>query len=189
MFSEPTKETLKTMEDHMKEAIEAAKRDFAIIRTGRANPSILDRVMVEYYGDHVPVRNVATISAPEPRLLVLKPFDRTTAPAIRKAIQSSDLGLNPLVDGDLIRVPLPALTEERRRELVKEVNKKTEEKKVELRNARRDAIEEMRKLEKSHEVSEDELRRFQEQAQKLTDTYTAELDKLQKAKDKELMET
>jgi ribosome recycling factor len=188
MFSEPTKDILKGMEDLMKEAIEAAKREFATIRTGRANPSLLDRVLVEYYGDHVPVRNVATISAPEPRMLVVKPFDRTTAPAIRKAIQASDLGLNPNLDGDLIRVPLPVLTEERRRELVKDVNKKTEEKKVELRNARRDAIEEMRKLEKAHQVSEDELRRFQEQAQKVTDAYAVEMEKLQKAKDKELME-
>lgn len=189
MFSEPTKDTLKTMEERMKEAIEAAKREFAVIRTGRANPSLLDRVLVEYYGDHVPVRNVATISAPEPRMLVVKPFDRNTGPAIRKAIQASDLGLNPNLEGEIIRVPLPALTEERRRDLVKEVNKKTEEKKVELRNARRDAIEEMRKLEKSHQVSEDELRRFQDQAQKLTDSYSVKLDELQKAKDKELMET
>jgi ribosome recycling factor len=188
MPEDPTKDLLKKMEERMKEAVEAAKREFATIRTGRATPAILDRVLVEYYGDMVPVRNVATISAPEPRMLVIKPFERTMGGAIRKAIQASDLGLNPSLEAEIVRVPLPSLTEERRKELVKEVNKKTEEKKVEVRNVRRDIIEEMRKLEKSHQVSEDNLRRFTDQAQKLTDNYCAELDKLQKTKDQELME-
>ncbi len=185
----PIKDLLKRSEDKMKEALEAARREFATIRTGRANPSLLDRVQVDYYGDQVPVRHIATVTAPEPRLLVIRPFDPATAGAIRKALQASDLGLNPLVEADLIRLPLPPLTEERRRELVKEVNKKSEEKKVEIRNVRRDAIEEMRKLEKIHKISEDDLRRFQEQAQKLTDNYTRELEKVQKAKDEELLET
>lgn len=184
-----TKALLKQTEDHMKATIEATKREFSVIRTGRANPTILDRVMVEYYGDMVPVKNVATISAPEPRMLVIKPFDRNVLPAVRKAIQASDLGLNPLVEADLLRVPLPALTAERRRDLVKEVSKKTEEKKVELRNHRRDVIEEVRKQEKAHEVSEDDLRRFTDQVQKLLDTYVAELEKVQKAKEAELLET
>jgi len=189
MVTELIKDLLKRTEEQMKAGIESAKREFATIRTGRANPSLLDRVMVEYYGDLVPVRHVATVTAPEPRLLVIKPFDRATLPAIRKALQASDLGLNPLAETDILRVPLPPLTEERRRELVKEVNKKSEEKKVEIRNFRRDAIEEMRKLEKSHQVSEDTLRRFQEEVQKLTDKYILEMEKLQKTKDQELMET
>jgi ribosome recycling factor len=189
MAADPTKELLRQTESQMKSVVEAAKKEFATIRTGRANPSLLDRVLVEYYGDQVPVRHVATVTAPEPRLLVIKPFDRTITPAIRKALQASDLGLNPLVEADIIRLPLPALTEERRRELVKEVHKKTEEKKVEVRNCRRDAIEEMRKLEKSHQISEDDLRRFQEEVQKLTDKHSKELEDLQKVKEAELLET
>ena len=188
MASERIKDIIRRTEASMKESIEAARREFATIRTGRANPTLLDRVMVEYYGDHVPVRHVANVTAPEPRLLVIRPFDKTTLPAIRKALQASDLGLNPLVEAELIRLPLPALTEERRRELAKEVSKKTEEKKIEVRNHRRDAIEEMRKLEKSHQISEDELRRFQEQVQKLTDNHIQELDKVQKAKEAEVLE-
>jgi len=183
------KNLLKHSEDRMKEVVEAAKREFATIRTGRANPALLDRVMVDYYGDLMPVRHVANVTAPEPRLLVVKPFDPTTGAAIRKALQASDLGLNPLVEGDIIRIPLPSLTEERRRELVKEVHKKTEEKKVEVRNIRRDAIEEVRKQQKAHEISEDEQHRFQDQEQKLTDHHIAELEKVQKAKEAELMET
>jgi len=189
MPAEFFKELLKQSEEKMKAALEAAHREFATIRTGRANPTLLDRVMVEYYGDQVPVRHIANVTAPEPRLLMIKPFDPNTTGAIRKALQASDLGLNPLVEQDIIRLPLPALTEERRKELVKEVHKKTEEKKVEIRNFRRDAIEAMRKKEKEHEISEDLLRRFQDSIQKLTDQYIAESDKLQKAKEAELMET
>ncbi|NIM04618.1 MAG: ribosome recycling factor [Armatimonadetes bacterium] len=188
MTADPSKDLLKRTKKQMEAALEAAKRESTAIRTGRANPSLLDRVMVEYYGDMVPVRHIATVTAPEPRLLVIKPFDPSTTPAVRKALQGSDLGVNPLVEADIIRLPLPVLTEERRRELVKEVHKKTEEKKVEVRNSRREAIDEMRKLEKTHKISEDELRYFQEQVQKLTDAHIQELEELQEKKEEELLE-
>jgi len=189
MTPDPIRDLLRRSEERMKETLEEARREFATIRTGRANPALLDRVMVEYYGDMVPVRHISTVTAPEPRLLVIRPFDRASVGAIRKALLASDLGLNPSTESDLIRLPLPPLTEERRRELVKEVNRKSEEKKVAVRNIRREAIEEMRKQEKAHQISEDDLHRFQEEVQKLTDNYIHELEKLQKAKDEELLET
>jgi len=189
MATDSLKDLLKAAEEKMQGAVEAMTKEFATIRTGRANPALLDRVLVEYYGDMVPVRHVATVTAPEPRLLVIRPFDPSTTPAVKKALQASDLGLNPLAEADIIRVPLPALTEERRRELVKEVHKNTEEKKVEVRNYRREAIEEIRKQEKSHDATEDDVRRFQDQIQKLTDSYIEKLEELEKSKSEELMET
>ena len=179
---------MRDADTHMLQAIEALKREFAAIRTGRANPAILDRVTVEYYGESVPVKQVGTISTPEPRMLTIQPWDKAMIKPIVDAITSSDLGLNPSTDGNLIRVPLPQLTTERRRELAKQVAKKAEEGKVGVRNARRDTIEKLRKMKDGGDISEDDLRRFQEQVQKITDAHIVQVDQLQKAKEREIME-
>ena len=139
-------------EHRMKAAIEHTKREFAGVRTGRANPAVLDKITVPYYGSHVPLNQVATITAPEPRLLVITPWDKTVIPEIQKAITSSDLNLNPSTDGNVLRVPLPQLTEERRKELAKLVGRKTEEGKIAIRNVRRDALEELKTQEKDKEI-------------------------------------
>ena len=172
----------------MRAAIEHTQAELASIRTGRANPALLDKITVDYYGTDVPINQVANISAPEPRLLVIAPWDKSAVPAIQNAITSSDLGLNPNSDGNVLRIPLPALTEERRRDLVKVVGKKIEEGKVSVRNTRREAIEELRRREKKHEISEDDLRRAQDEVQKITDQFIAQLDDLATAKEEELME-
>jgi len=179
---------LKEMDQHMLETIEAAKREFSMIRTGRANPAILDRVMVEYYGEKVPIKQVGTISAPEPRLLMISPWDKQMIKPIIGAITSSELGLNPNADGNLIRVPLPQLTTERRKELARMAGRKTEEAKVGLRNIRRDAVEKLRALQKEGTISEDDLRRFQDQVQKVTDAHIEQLDGVHTAKEREIME-
>jgi ribosome recycling factor len=173
---------------HMKQSVEATGKEFAFIRTGRANPAVLDRIEVECYGATLPLNQVATISAPEPRLLVVAVWDKTLVPEIRKAITSSDLGLNPVVDGAVLKVPLPQLTEERRQEMAKLVARKTEEGKVAVRNIRRDSIEELRRLEKAHEIREDDLHRTRNQIQELTDKFIEELDKLHDSKVEEIME-
>lgn len=183
----PDKQLLETRHK-MKAAIDHTRAELASVRTGRANPALLDKIMVNYYGTMVPVNQVANISAPEPRLLVIAPWDKSMVPEIQKAITSSDLGLNPSSDGSLLRIPLPALTEERRKDLVKVVGKKTEAGKIAIRNIRREAIEELRKREKKHEISEDDLHRVQDEVQKLTDEFVAELDELHSAKEEELME-
>jgi ribosome recycling factor len=179
---------MKETDSHMLESIDAVKREFGLIRTGRANPAILDRIRVEYYGQMVPVKQVATISAPEPRLLVISPWDKQMAKPVVDAITSSDLGLNPQSDGNIIRVPLPQLTTERRKELAKMVARKTEEGRVSIRNARRDAVERLRKMQKSGEISEDDLRRFQDQVQKITDGHIKQLDSVESDKEREIME-
>lgn len=183
----PEKQLLETRHK-MKAAIEHTRAEFASIRTGRANPALLDKITVNYYGTNVPVNQVANISAPEPRLLVIAPWDKSMVPEIQKAITSSDLGLNPSSDGSLLRIPLPALTEERRKDLVKVVGKKTEEGKIAIRNIRREAIEELRKREKKHEISEDDLHRVQDEVQKVTDEFVTQLDEFHSAKEEELME-
>jgi len=179
---------MKDTDTHMLQAIEALKREFAMIRTGRANPAVLDRVTVEYYGEQVPVKQVGTISTPEPRMLMIQPWEKTMIKPIIDAITSSDLGLNPGTDGNLIRVPLPQLTTERRRELVKQAGKKAEEGKVAVRNARRDTVDKLRKMKDDGTISEDDLRRFQEQVQKITDAHISQVDHLEKAKEREIME-
>jgi len=175
-------------ESKMQQTIEATKREFATIRTGRANPAILDNIQVEAYDSRMPINQLATISAPEPRLLVVSPWDKSVLGAIRNAITTSNLGLNPQSDGNILRIPLPQLTEERRKELAKMVSRRTEESKVAIRNVRRDAIEDLRKLEKNHEITEDDLKRAQDQVQKLTDKYIQEVDRLHDAKVAEIME-
>lgn len=181
-------EILSDAEERMKKAVEDLRRELNTIRTGRASPAILDRIMVDAYGTQMPINQVATISVPEPRALLIACWDRNVVPAVERAILKSDLGLTPNVDGTNIRLNIPPLTEERRRELVKKVHKLVEEHKVAVRNVRRDANEELKRLEKNHEISEDEVRRASEKTQKLTDKYVLEMDKIQSAKEQELME-
>ncbi|UFJ42157.1 ribosome recycling factor [Brevibacillus humidisoli] len=179
---------LKDMEERMSKAITTLKKDLATLRAGRANPALLDKVVVDYYGTLTPVNQLANISAPEPRLLQIQPWDKTSLKEIERAIQQSDLGLTPSNDGTIIRIAIPPLTEERRRELVKVAGKDGEEAKVAIRNIRRDANEEIKKLEKAGDISEDESRRHQETIQKTTDKFIGEVDKLVKEKEKEIME-
>jgi len=179
---------MKDTDHHMVEALETTRREFAIIRTGRANPAILERVLVEYYGEMVPIKQVGTITAPEPRLLMISPWDKSMTKPIVDAITSSDLGLNPNTDGNVIRVPLPRLTTERRQELARMVARKAEEGKVALRNIRRETIEKLRAMQKAGGISEDDLHRFQEQVQKITDAHIEQLDKLHQSKEREIME-
>lgn len=182
------KEVLTDTESKMKGAIEATKREFAAVRTGRANPALLDRVTVEYYGAPTPLTQMANVSAPEARLLLVQPWDKSQLGNIERAILKSDLGFNPTNDGTVIRLVFPQLTEERRRELVKLVHKVSEEKRVAVRNHRRDANERVKKLEKDGTVSEDEAKKALDEVQKLTDRYILEIDRLLEAKEKEIME-
>lgn len=168
--------------------ITATKNEFAAIRTGRATPSLLDRIQAEYYGTMTPIPQMATVSVPEPRLLVIQPWDKTSIKAIEKAILQSDLGLNPTNDGNVIRISLPQLTEERRKDLVRVVRKATEEHRVAIRNIRRELIEDIKSLEKEGEISEDESRRAQARAQEVTDSYIGQIDKLLEQKESEIME-
>jgi ribosome recycling factor len=173
----------------MEKSVEALKKDFSHVRTGRATPSLLDGIKVEYYGTIMPVNQVATISVPEARLILIQPWEKTMLPVIEKAIKASDLGLNPQNDGNLIRVPIPALSEERRKELVKHCKKISEDNKVAIRNVRRDANDRVKKAEKDKEITQDESKKSQEEIQKLTDAKIADIDKLLEAKEKEILET
>jgi ribosome recycling factor len=177
----------KNAEDRMDKAIGALKRDLSTLRAGRATPSLLDKVQVEYYGAMTPVNQLANLSVPDSRTLLIQPWDKSSMGAIEKAIMKSDLGLTPSNDGTVIRIVIPALTEERRTDLVKTTKKYGEEAKVAIRNIRRDANDEIKKLEKSG-VSEDESRRHQEDIQKFTDKFIAEVEKVLAAKEKEIME-
>ena len=172
----------------MRKAVEAAYRDLSTIRTGRANPAILERVEVDYYGSKLPLSQVATISAPEARMLVIAPWDRNALGPIERGLNKSDVGLTPNNDGTVIRLIIPQLTEERRRDMTKLVHRKIEDGKVSVRNVRRDIIEDLRGLKKAGDVAEDEEKRTEEQVQKLTDKYIFELDLSRNAKDAELME-
>jgi ribosome recycling factor len=174
-------------EDRMDKAIGALKRDLASLRAGRATPSLLDRIQVEYYGAMTPVNQLANLNTPDSRTLLIQPWDKSSMSAIEKAIMKSDLGLNPSNDGTVIRIVIPAMTEERRADLVKMTKKYGEEAKIAIRNIRRDANDEIKKLEKSG-ISEDESRRHQEDIQKFTDKFIAEVDKVLAAKEKEIME-
>lgn len=175
-------------EEKMKGVVEATRAEFASIRTGRANPAILDKIMVESYGAEYPINQLATISVPEPRLITIQPWDKTLLSKIEKAILKSDLGLVPISDGNMLRISLPRLTEERRKELVKLTRKRAEEMRVAIRNHRRDANEFFKAKEKAGEISEDDLRRLQDEVQKLTDKYIEQIDNLLKAKEEEIME-
>lgn len=179
---------LSDAETRMGKAVEALKKDLATIRTGRATPSLLDRLTVEYYGVPTPVGQVATVSVPEARLLVIQPWDRQSLGAIEKAILKSDLGLTPTNDGTVIRLAIPQLTEERRRDLTKIVKKKVEESRVAVRNIRRDNHDNLRNQEKEKLISQDEQKRTEEKLQKLTDHYIEEVEKVGQVKEAELME-
>ena len=175
-------------EDRMSKAIDALKKEFSTLRAGRATPSLLDKVSVEYYGAPTPINQMANVSAPEARLLVIQPWDKSVLPDIEKAIMKSDLGLTPNSDGIVIRLGIPQLTEERRSDLVKVVKKKGEEAKVAIRNIRRDANDQLKDLLKDGEVSEDENRKGQEDVQKITDRYIKDIDTLVDKKEQEIME-
>jgi ribosome recycling factor len=181
-------DVLNDAEDRMKKSVEALQRELAAIRTGHAHVGLVDHVRVDYYGTPTPLNQLATVAAPEPRLLTIQPWDRNALPAIEKAIQKSDLGLTPSNDGAIIRLAIPPLTEQRRKELIKLVHARVEEGRVAIRNIRRDDIEKLRRMTHDKEISEDDQKKGQEQLQKLTDKYIAEVDQRGKAKEAELME-
>ncbi|PWI58271.1 ribosome recycling factor [Sulfoacidibacillus thermotolerans] len=172
----------------MDKCLAALRRDFSSVRAGRATPSLLDKITVDYYGSPMPIHQMATITVPEPRLIVIQPWDKNTIGEIERAIQKSDLGLTPSNDGVVIRLAIPQLTEERRLELTKVIKKMAEESRVAVRNVRRDINEEVKKAEKQSALSEDESRRLQEQIQEVTDKSVAEVDRLLQQKEKELLE-
>ncbi len=175
-------------ERRMQKAVENLKQDINAIRAGRASAALVERITVDYYGTPTPINQVASISIPEARLLVIQPWDRKLLTDIEKAIQRSDLGINPTNDGQVIRLAIPPMSEERRRDLVKTLHKKLDEHKVAVRNIRRDAQDKLRDREKKKEISEDELKRSVERLQKLTDRYIEEMDKVGKAKEMEILE-
>lgn len=179
--------TKKDAKERMEKALETVRSDFAKLRTGKATPALLDGIRIDYYGTPTPLKQVANISAPEPRLLVVQPWERNMLAEIERAIIKSDLGLNPTNDGIVIRIPIPQLSEERRRELVKIAKKNAEEGRVAVRNIRRDVNERLKKAEKAGEISEDESRNAQEDIQKLTDEYIKKIDDLLASKEKEIM--
>lgn len=183
-----TADLLSDAERRMQKAVEALKQDIAGIRTGRANSALVERIHVDYYGAPTPINQVATISVPEARLLVIQPWDRKMLTDIEKAIQKSDLGINPNNDGQVIRLAIPPMNEERRRDLVKTLHKRLDEHKVAVRNVRRDVQDKLRDREKKKEVSEDELKRSSDRLQKLTDRFVEEMDKVGKAKELEILE-
>ena len=178
----------KIYEEKMLKTIEHVKADFAAVRAGRANAGVLDRIMVEYYGTPTPLNQVAAIASPDPRTLTIQPWDATLLRAIEKAIQTSDLGINPQNDGRIIRLAFPQLTEERRKDLTKQVKKGAEDAKVAVRSIRRDAIEQVKKLKKDSLITEDDQRKAEEDAQKLTDKAIKEIDNVAAGKEKEIME-
>lgn len=183
-----TQELLQDAEQRMKKTREVLERELASIRTGRATPALVEDIQVDYYGTPTPLKQVATITAPEPRLLVIQPWDRGVMQQIERAIQQSNIGISPAADGALLRLPIPPLTEERRKEMARLVRTKAEEERVAMRNVRRDALEHLRRLQREKQISEDEERRSQDALQKLTDRYTGEVDKIGKAKEAEVME-
>ncbi len=181
------KEILSKADEKMKKSIAVLKSDLASLKAGRANPTMLDRIEVEYYGSMMPINQVANVSAPEPRILAIAPWEKSTLKAIEKAILKSDLGINPSNDGAIIRLVIPELTEETRKNLVKTVKKYGEETKVALRSVRRDANDKFKSLKKNSEISEDEEKKAEDDMQKITDGHVKEIDKIVEAKEKEIM--
>lgn len=181
-------DVLKDAAERMEKAVEALQLDLRSIRTGRASPALVDRLPVDYYGAPTPLNQLATISAPEPRLLTIRPWDATALSAIEKAILKSDLGLTPNNDGKIIRLTIPRLNEERRQELVKLVARRVEEGRVAIRNIRRDAIDDLRELEKEKMISEDEFHKGRDKVQELTDKFIEQVDEVGKAKEREVLE-
>ena len=175
-------------EERMRKAVEVLRGDLAPIRTGRASPALIERIKVDYYGTPTPLNQLAAISAPDPRLLVVRPYDPSSLAEIERAILKSELGLNPLNDGKVIRLAIPRLTEERRQELVKVVSRRVEEARVAIRNCRRDGLQDLKEIEKEKLLSEDDYFRGREEMQKLTDQYIAQVDEVGKAKEREILE-
>ena len=181
-------EALKNIEEKMKNSVKGFRTDLAAIRTGHASPALVEHIRVEYAGVPMPLNQLAGISAPEAGLLVIQPWDKNSLHDIEKAISKSELGLNPANDGNIIRIAIPPLSEERRQELIKIVHRRTEERRITIRNLRHEALNELKKLEKEKSVSQDELKRAQDQLQKLTDFHILEAENLAKNKEQELME-
>ena len=181
-------ELRKKTNDRMSGAVDALKKEFASVRTGRATLALLDGITVDYYGTVTPLQQLASLSIPESRQIAIQPWEQKIIPEIEKAIMKSDLGLTPMNDGRMIRINIPILTEERRKQLVKVVRKRAEEAKVAVRNIRRDANEELKKLEKDKHVSEDDVKKAQEETQKITDSFIKRVDELLEHKEKEIME-
>ncbi len=182
------KDIMDTAKDKMQKSCAVYERDMMSLRAGRANPQLLDRIMVDYYGTPTPINQIGNISSPEPRLLVISPWEAKMIPQVEKAIQKSDLGLNPSNDGKIIRLVFPELNEERRRELTKVASKSAEETKVAIRSIRRDAIEQIKKLKKNSEITEDDQHDAEEDMQKLTDKAIKQVDEIFAKKEKEIME-
>lgn len=181
-------DAIETAKEKMAKTIAVLHRDLSSLRAGRANAQVLDRIMVDYYGTPTPVNQVGNISSPEARMLVITPYDPSLLNPLEKAIQKSDLGINPSNDGKCIRLIFPELTEERRKELAKTIQKKGEESKVAIRSIRRDAIEQIKKAQKDSEITEDDRKKLEDQAQKLTDSHIKDIDKIVSDKQKEIME-
>lgn len=182
------KDIINDAEERMKKTIEHLKQDLASLRAGRANPAMLDKVMVNYYGTPTPINQLANITVPEARLLVVQPWDKSSIPEIEKAIMKSDLGVNPTNDGNVIRIAIPQLTEERRKDLVKVAKKRTEDAKVAVRNIRREANDMIKASEKDKTISEDEAKKAVDDIQKITDKYVKDIDLIFQAKEKDIME-
>jgi len=181
------KSVLKETRERMEKSLEALESNIATVRTGRANPSILNRVMVEYYGSSVPLTQLASISSPDPRTLLITPFDKSAAKEIDRAIQESDLGFNPNNQGDAIFISVPALNDERRHDLVRTVHNMAEEARVAIRNIRRDSNDGLKEMQKDNAITEDDLRRGEAEVQKLTDEFTADVDNRVKAKEEDIL--
>ena len=182
------KELIKNTEEKMNKTVAVLERDYKSIRAGRANAAVLDRISVDYYGVPTPIQQMAAVSTPEPRVLMIQPWDATTLKTIEKAILTSDIGINPQNDGRVIRLSFPPLTEERRKEIVKDVRKVAEDSKVAVRNTRRDAMEKLKGLKKNNVVTEDDVTNGEKQIQNLTDKYCKEIDELAAIKEKEILE-
>lgn len=183
-----TKDIVAEYEERMKKTIEALKREYGTLRAGRASISLLDKIMVNYYGTMTPINQVAKIAIPEPRMIVIQPWEKKLLHEIEKAIMKSELGLSPNSDGVAVRLNIPPLTQDRRKELTKTVSKKAEESKVSLRNLRREANDMFKKMEKAKEITEDDLKKGQDDMQKLVDKYTKQIDSIKTTKEKEIME-
>jgi len=186
-FLVPLEQIVKESESKMEQSLEVLKKEFTTMRTSRATPSLLDRIMVNYYGNETPLHHVASISAPDPKALIIQPWEKALLPEIEKAIQKSDLGLNPINDGHIIRLPVPPLSEERRNDLVKACKKKAEEFRVAVRNIRRDGNEALKALEKKGEITQDACKKGCDRIQKLTDGIIEKINKILEAKEKEIM--
>ena len=181
------KEIISNLEQKMAKTVNSLRKELSSIRAGKASSAVLDRLTVEYYGVATPINQVAGISVPEPKMLLISPYEKSWLKEIEKAIQASDLGLNPANDGNVIRIVFPALTEERRKELAKQVGKETENSKIAVRNIRREAMDAIKKMEKSSEITEDDLKSYSDEIQKVTDKFISELEKVSKDKQSELM--